>query len=79
VDKHGDRILPLAVIDRIFLKSRVAADHGAGIELGQLLETTAIEIVKIATTLTARAGRVTVTDEDIRLAHEFWRDPKDNA
>ena len=75
MDKRGDRILPLAVIDRIFLKSGVTADHGAGIELGQLLEAAAIEIVKIAATLTSRAGRVTVTDKDISLAHDFWRNP----
>ncbi len=48
------------------------ADFEATTELGSILESVAIEIVKIAITLARHANRKTLMDADIKLAHEQW-------
>jgi histone H3/H4 len=70
-----DRIIPLASLDRILVNAGVAlADLDATKQLGQLLETLGLEILETAIKLTKHAGRKTITDADINLAFEYWRE-----
>lgn len=69
-----ERILPLAAIDRIFLKVGCkAVESNATKELGQLLESIGLEILETAVLLQAHVGRKTMFGTDIRLAFEHWQ------
>ncbi len=62
-------VLPLAPVERIIRKAgaeRVSED--AGMELARVLEDYGIEVSREAMSLAKHAHRVTIKDEDIRLA-----------
>lgn len=62
--------LPVAAVDRIIRRAggqRVS--ESAAEELAEILEEYALEIAGEATELSEHAGRKTVRDTDIRLAH----------
>ncbi|HME56196.1 MAG TPA: histone [Candidatus Lokiarchaeia archaeon] len=72
-----ERIIPLAAIDRIFLKAGCnAVDSEATKELGRLLESIGFEILETAVLLQAHVGRKTIFGTDVRLAFEHWQAKK---
>lgn len=63
--------LPIATIERIIRMSGAErVSKTAAEELADVLEEEAMEIAKEAIEMSAHAGRVTVTEEDIRLAEK---------
>ena len=72
-----ERIIPLAAIDRIFLKAGCkTVDADATKELGQLLESIGLELMETAVLLQEHVGRKTIFGTDIRLAFEHWQEKK---
>ena len=63
--------LPIATVERIIrMAGAERVSRSAAEELADVLEEEAMKIAKEAITYTEHAGRVTVTNEDIRLAEK---------
>jgi histone H3/H4 len=62
-------VLPLAPVERVIRKAGAdRVSEGAGMELAKVLEDYGLEVSREAITLAKHAGRITIKEEDIRLA-----------
>lgn len=68
-----DRILPFAPVERLLREKAKRIGESAIVQMVITLEDIGLEIAERAVQLAEHAKRVTITDDDIKLAFKEWR------
>lgn len=72
-NKTSERVLPIAPLDRLIRKTKAErVSESAAVELGVILEELGQEIASRAADLAKHANRLTIKENDIKLAYKQW-------